>query len=76
MYSEDQLIYASGSSAEHSPSALQAGAVGFDFPRQPADYGNFLSSAVGHPQFIHDVVNFNPDESDDDDMSEQSDDVD
>ncbi|CAF3866246.1 unnamed protein product [Rotaria magnacalcarata] len=42
MYSEDQLIYASGSSAEHSPSALQAGAVGFDFPRQPADYGRAL----------------------------------
>ncbi|CAF0917457.1 unnamed protein product [Rotaria sordida] len=73
MYSEEPFAY--GSSNEHSPSAIQAGAVGFDFRTHPADFGNFLSAAVGHPQFLHGAVNFHPDESDDD-ASEQSDDLD
>lgn len=83
MYPDAPLIYGSGSSTEHSPSAHQAGAVGFDFRGHPVGFDNFLSGAVGHPQFLHGGVNFNPDESDDDDddedddeMSEQSDEVD
>ncbi|CAF0834359.1 unnamed protein product [Rotaria sp. Silwood1] len=76
MYSDEHFAYGS-SSNEHSPSALQAGAIGFDFRTHPADFGNFLSAAVGHPQFMHGAVNFHPDESDDDDdVSEQSDDLD
>ncbi|CAF2422697.1 unnamed protein product [Rotaria sp. Silwood2] len=74
MYSEEQLAYGS-SSNEHSPSAMQAGAVGFDFRSHPTDFGHFLSAAVGHPQFLHGAVNFHPDDSDDD-VSEQSDDLD
>jgi hypothetical protein len=75
MYSDEQLGYGGGSSSEHSPSAMQAGAVGFDFHRHPNDLGHFLSAAVGHEQILHGAVDFNPDESDDD-MSEESDDDD
>lgn len=79
MYSDEPLGY--GSSNEHSPSALQAAAAGFDFRPHPNELHNFLSAAVGHPQFLHGAVNFNPDASDDDDdeddaMSEPSDDID
>jgi hypothetical protein len=76
MYSDEQLGYGSSSSNEHSPSAIQAGAVGFDFHTHPIDLGNFLSAAVGHQHILHGAVDFNPDESDDDDMSEESDDDD
>jgi hypothetical protein len=77
MYTDEQLGYGS-SSNEHSPSVLQAGAVGFDFRAHPTDLGNFLSAAVGHQQILHGAVDFNPDISDDDDdaMSEESDDDD
>lgn len=80
MYSDEQLGY--GSSNEHSPSAFQAGAAGFDFRAHPSDLGHFLSAAVGHQQILHGAVDFNPDETDDDDdddddvMSEESDDDD
>jgi hypothetical protein len=76
MYSDEQLGY--GSSNEHSPTAIQAGAVGFDFHTHPTDLSSFLSSAVGHQQILHGAVDFNPDESDDDDddMSDESDDGD
>lgn len=82
MYSDEQLGYSS--SNEHSPSALQAGAVGFDFRTHPTELGSFLSAAVGHQQILHGAVDFHPDDSDDDDdeeeddddeMSEESDDV-
>jgi len=75
-YSDEQLGYGS-SSNEHSPSAIQAGAVGFDFHTHPTDLGHFLSAAVGHQHILHGAVDFNPDESDDDDdVSEESDDDD
>ncbi len=76
MYSDEQLGYSS--SNEHSPSAIQAGAVGFDFGTHPTDASNFLSASVGHQHILHGAVDFNPDESDDDDddMSEESDDED
>ncbi|CAF3512692.1 unnamed protein product [Adineta steineri] len=72
MYPDEQLGYG-GSSNEHSPTAIQAGAAGFDFHSHPTDLGSFLSAAVGHQQILHGAVDFNPDESDDD-MSEVSDD--
>ena len=75
MYSGEPLGYG-GSSGEHSPSAIQAGALGFDFHSYPTDLGSFLSAAVGHQQILHGAVDFHPDESDDDDMSEESDEVD
>jgi hypothetical protein len=68
MYSDEQLGYSS--SNEHSPSALQAGAVGFDFRTHPTELGSFLSAAVGHQQILHGAVDFHPDESDDDDEEE------
>jgi hypothetical protein len=79
MYSDEQLGYSS--SNEHSPSALQAGAVGFDFRTHPTELGSFLSAAVGHQQILHGAVDFHPDESDDDEedddemSEEESDDV-
>ena len=74
MYSDEQLGY--GSSSEHSPTAIQAGAVGFDFHTHPNNLSSFLSTAIGHQQILHGAVDFNPDESDDDDMSGASDDDD
>ena len=70
MYSDEQLGY--DSSSEHSPSAMQAGAIGFDFRTHPNEFGHFLSAAVGHEQILHGAVDFHPDESDDED--EMSDD--
>jgi hypothetical protein len=74
MYSEEQLGF--DSSNEHSPSARQAGAAGFDFRSQATDLNSFLSAAVGHRQIVHDPAGYNPNESDDDDMSEESGDID
>ena len=75
-YAEEQLGYGS-SSNEHSPSAIQ---MGFDFHPHPADLSSFLSAAIGHQSFLHGAADFNPDESDDgsddEDVSETSDDVD
>ncbi len=75
MYTDEQLDY--GSSNEHSPSVLQASAIGgFDFRSHPTDLENFLSAAVGHQQILHGAVDFQPDESDDDnETSEESDDI-
>lgn len=73
MYSDEQLGYVS--SNDHSPTAVQASAAGFDFHARPTGLGSFLSAAVGHQQILHGAVDFNPDESDDD-MSDESDDDD
>ncbi|CAF1399177.1 unnamed protein product, partial [Adineta ricciae] len=74
MYTDEQLGY--GSSTEHSPTGLRAGAASFDFHTHPTDLGGFLSSTIGHQQILHGAVDFHPDESDDDDMSGASDDDD
>ncbi len=74
MYSE-QFGY--GNSNESSPSAVQTGAVGFDFRSHATDLEGVLSAAVGgHQQVLHGAAGLNPDESDDDDMSEDYDDID
>jgi serine/threonine protein kinase len=73
MYSE-QFSY--GNSNEPSPSAVQAGAVGFDFRSHATDLGSVLSAAVGHQQILHGIAGLNQDESDNDDISEDYDDID
>jgi hypothetical protein len=72
MYSE-QFSY--GNSNEHSPSVVQAGAVGFDFHSDETDLRSVLSAAIGHRQILHGIAGYNPDESDDD-VSEDYDDID
>lgn len=78
--STDGLIYSEqfgyGNSNEHSPSTVQAGAVGFDFHSDATDLRSVLSAAIGHQQILHGDAGFNLNESDDDDMSEEYDDID
>jgi hypothetical protein len=73
MYSEQ---FGFGNSNEPSPSAVQAGAAGFDFHLHATDPSSILSTAVGHEQILHGIAGFNHDESDNDDMSEEYDDID
>jgi hypothetical protein len=73
MYSEQ---FGFGNSNEPSPSAAQAGAVGFDFPSHATDVGSILSAAIGHQQILHGIAGLNQDESDNDDMSEDYADID
>jgi len=73
MYSEQ---FAYGNSNELSPSAVQAGAVGFDFHSDATDLRSVLSAAIGHQQILHGDAGFNRNESDDDDLSEEYDDID
>jgi len=73
MYSEQ---FGNGNSNEHSPSTVQAGAVGFDFRSHVTDFGSVLSAAIGHQHILHGVSGIRQDESDEDDMSEDYDDID
>lgn len=76
--SADGLIYSEqfgyGNSNETNPSTLAAGAAGFDFRADAANLDRFLSATIGHPQVLHEVAAFNPDESDD--MSDDYEDID
>ncbi|CAF1416847.1 unnamed protein product [Adineta steineri] len=79
--STDGLLYSeqfgNGNSNENSPSANLTGAVGFDFQSHAGNLDDFLSATVGHRQILHEVAGFNPDEeSDDDDMSDEYEDID
>ena len=75
IYPDEQIVY--GSSNEHSPSVLQAGAAAGGFPFRPhsADLTSFLSAAVGHHHLLPGGLEIHPNDSDDDDneISEESD---
>ncbi len=73
MYSE-QFNY--GNSNENRPSTVQTGAVGFNFHSQATDLDSYLSAAAGHHQILHGVAGYNPDESDEDDISDEYEDID
>lgn len=78
--SADGLTYSEqfglSKSNETSPTTAEAGAVGFDFPSHAAGLGGVLSTAIGHQQILHGVAGYRPDESGEDDMSEEYDDID
>jgi hypothetical protein len=59
-----------------SPSAVAAGAPRFDFRSHPADIESIVSRAVGHQQVLHGVGGLNPNQLNDDDLSEDYDDID
>ena len=74
MYSE-QFNYEN--SNENGPSTVETGAaVGFDFRSHATDLDSFLSAAAGHHQTLHGVAGYNADDSDEDDMSEEYEDID
>ncbi|CAF1081421.1 unnamed protein product [Rotaria sordida] len=79
--SVDGLLYSEqfgyGSSNEPNSLAAQAGAAGFDFHSHSAtDLDSFLSAAMGHHQILHGVGGFNPNEYDEEEISEDYDDID
>ncbi|CAF3538489.1 unnamed protein product [Rotaria sp. Silwood1] len=78
--SVDGLLYSEqfgyGITNEPNSSAAQVGAVGFDFRLHGTDLDSFLSAPIGHHQLLHGAAGFNPDEFDEDDMSEDYDDID
>ena len=73
MYSE-QFVY--GGNNEADPSTTEAGATGFDFRAHGADFDRFISAAMGNPQILHGAAGLNPDDFDDDDLSDEYEDID
>lgn len=71
MTSADGMVYSEqfgfGKTNETSPSAVEAAAASLD---------GLLSTAIGHQQILHGVAGYRPEESDEDEMSEEYDDID
>lgn len=74
IYSDETLTYSSNTH-EHHP-AMVAAAGGYTYRPHSTDLTGFLSAAVGHHQILQAGIDFDPDESDDDEISGPSDDED
>lgn len=79
-HSLDGLAYSEqfgfANNAEGHATEAEASAMGFDIRSHTADYGTLLSAAMGNPQRMHGAPGLQPDESDEEDLSEEYDDID
>lgn len=73
MYSEQ---FAYGVNNEANLPIAEAGAAGFDFRAHGADFDRFISAAMVNPEILHGAAGFNPDDFDEDDLSEEYEDID
>jgi len=79
IYSDEAMLYGNHSH-DHSSSAFQAHAAaaagGFVYRPHSSDLTGFLSAAVGHHQILHEGIDLDVDDSDNDEISGPSDDED